>query len=235
MLSEDFWRKYFEVYDILNIVIPYKKLIRESFYELGILKSDKILDIGSGTGNFSIEFKKKTNGVFGLDNSKSAIDIHKSKDSTANIQLADITKEFPFKDNFFDKAFCGLTLHVIDPEERKRVIKNIFRVLKPGGILVLANPSKDFSPFKIYINHINEDVKNRGVLEVLKDIVKMFIPTIKMFYFNFIIKFRDHQDAMLEFDEQYNLLKSSGFINIKPTRTIYANCAILNIGRKPKL
>lgn len=53
MLNHKFWKKYFKDYDILNIVIPYQELLKTICEELDIKKGEKILEAGSGTGNFT--------------------------------------------------------------------------------------------------------------------------------------------------------------------------------------
>ena len=50
-LDEKFWEKYFKVYDVLNVVIPYKELMAELEKELDLKQDDVVLDVGSGTGN----------------------------------------------------------------------------------------------------------------------------------------------------------------------------------------
>ncbi|MDD4333474.1 MAG: class I SAM-dependent methyltransferase [Patescibacteria group bacterium] len=235
MLSEKFWKKYFSVYDILNMVLPYRDLKREVCDELGIKKDDLVLDAGSGTGNFSLYLKNIGGHVISLDNSQSAIKIHHSKDHNAEICFADITQRLPFNVEEFDKIMCVLTLHVINSEKRLSILKEFFRILKPGGMLVLANPYENFNPFRIYTEHIKKDIKKSGLLKVLKEIFILFMPTIKMFYYNIKIEIvsKNQKSNFLKFDEQYMLLKKSGFVNLSDTKATYADSVIINKGYKP--
>ncbi len=85
MLNEKFWEKYFKVYDILNIVIPYQELMDQLEKELDLNQEDIVLDVGSGTGNLMIKLRGKCKKIIGLDFSDAGIKIHKNKDPLAEV------------------------------------------------------------------------------------------------------------------------------------------------------
>ena len=74
MLAQKFWEKYFKVYDVLNIVIPYQELMAELGKELDLNHEDVVLDVGSGTGNFMERIKGKCKKVIGSDFSEAGIE-----------------------------------------------------------------------------------------------------------------------------------------------------------------
>ena len=81
---------------------------------------EKILDIACG--------KRKVNGAIGIDN---------DKQSDADI-ISDVTKGIWFKDNYFDTVFClNFLEHIM---EFDKVLSEIYRVLKPNGILHVEVP-----------------------------------------------------------------------------------------------
>jgi ubiquinone/menaquinone biosynthesis C-methylase UbiE len=43
----------------------------------------------------------------------------------------------PFKEASFDAAFLICVLHHVSPADRAGVLKDVFRVLKPGGVLLV--------------------------------------------------------------------------------------------------
>jgi len=65
MLDQKFWAKYFKVYDILNIVIPYQELLSELERELDLNNDDVVLDVGSGTGNLMFRIKGRCKKIIG--------------------------------------------------------------------------------------------------------------------------------------------------------------------------
>lgn len=56
-----------------------------------------------------------------------------------------------------------------------------------------------------------------------------------MFYYNRIIQkiHKFEKQNLFEYDEQRNLLKKAGFINISETKFVYSRQGILNKGYKP--
>ena len=99
---------------------------------------DNILDVGCGNGRFYDVLKSKNIKYSGIDNSEELIKIAKDKFSEANFEVADILK-IPFTDNSFDKVYCIAVLHHIPSNElRIEALKELKRVLKPGGLLILT-------------------------------------------------------------------------------------------------
>lgn len=234
MLANDFWDKYFKVYDVLNLVISYQELLREIIKESEIKKDELVLDAGGGTGNLSLLLEKDGAKVINLDFSKEALNIYKKKNKNAQIVFHDLTQKLRFPDNHFDKIVSNNTLYNIPREKRLDVMMELRRVLKPRGKIVIANIHKNFEPIKIYYDAIKENIKREGIFTTIKLILKMFVPTIKMFYYNFIIQ-KEHKfnkDNLFDFDEQKELLERAGFAYVSETKLVYANQGILNSAQK---
>ncbi len=230
MLNHKFWEKYFKDYDILNIVIPYRELLKTICDELDIKKGEKILEAGSGTGNLALEIKKRGAEVIGFDISEEGLNRHKLKDPEANIILGDLTKKLPFPDNYFNKICSNNTLYAIPIEKRKDVMREFYRISKPGGKILISNLAVGFKPFKIYLDHIEKRIKNNGLIYAVKEIITLSIPTIKMFYYNYLIK-KENKEGDFNFfgiNEQKELLGKAGFKNISETKKVFTNQAILN-------
>jgi ubiquinone/menaquinone biosynthesis C-methylase UbiE len=234
MLDNKFWKNYMRVFDVMNIVIPYQELLEKICQELVIKNGELILDAGSGTGSLSLKIKNYGGRVISIDNSNEALEIHIRKDSTAETVFADLTKPLNFPDNYFDKIACILTLHSIKYSDRQFVIDEFFRILKPGGKIVLANPCTTFSPLRIFLDHLKKDIKKSGFLKVLSDTFTKLGDTIKMFYYNLIIEKESKKGEykMLNIHEQEMMLGKSGFVNISETIIIYAKSAVLNSAYK---
>ncbi|MBN1157176.1 class I SAM-dependent methyltransferase [Candidatus Woesearchaeota archaeon] len=97
-------------------------------------KSDTILDIGCGTGRFTIPLAKRCRKIVGVDFSDEMLDVARRRSACLrNTEFinADITKKLPFRANTFDKVLCILVVdHVMDLSPLFREVR---RVLKPGG------------------------------------------------------------------------------------------------------
>src|SRR4030042_5882426 len=96
--------------------------------------------------------------VLGLDNCKEALDIYRKKDPTAELVLADLTEKLPFPDNHFDKIASNNTLYAIPREKQIITLREFYRILKPGGKILLSNTKKGWKPLKIYIQGITQNL-----------------------------------------------------------------------------
>ena len=144
--------------------------IRDFSYivELLSLESTKhlsVLDLGCGSGWTSIFLAKLGCSVTGVDISEEMIDIAKENAKKENnlpkgkikFVAADIEK-ISFK-NQFDRVLIYDGLHHC-PDEKK-VLKNIFKALKPGGMVLVVEPNKRHGRDK----NVQEISKKFGVLE----------------------------------------------------------------------
>jgi ubiquinone/menaquinone biosynthesis C-methylase UbiE len=112
------------------------------------LKSDQLLlDMGCGEGRHSIGALLETSAnVIGLDLSITDLNTAKSRLSDFDISGLDTFCSFgvgninaiPFENSSIDAVMCSEVLeHIDSPEES---IKELIRVLKPGGVMALSVP-----------------------------------------------------------------------------------------------
>jgi ubiquinone/menaquinone biosynthesis C-methylase UbiE len=97
-----------------------------------------VLDIGCGNGRYYSFFKEKDVKYVGIDNSASMISIARKKFPEGDFEMADAL-DLPFEANEFDGVVSFSVIHHIPSKElRKKFIQEAWRVLKPGGILVVT-------------------------------------------------------------------------------------------------
>jgi malonyl-CoA O-methyltransferase len=103
-------------------------------------QADNILDIGSGTGDFSQAVARAyAKNIFGIDSANGMNLLAKNKKMLTIIQAE--AESLPFKDNTFDLVVSNLTFQwVVD---LRRAFREVFRVLEPGGAFYFTCFSKE--------------------------------------------------------------------------------------------
>ncbi len=120
----------FDRYDSWYEKFPGKRLFR---WELNCLRNidpgDKALEIGVGTGRFASELGIK----FGIDPAFNPLKIAKQRGILA--VCAD-GRKVPFPENTFSSVFLIVTICFAD--EPQKLIEESYRILRPGGKIVLG-------------------------------------------------------------------------------------------------
>ena len=123
-----------KTYDSLNNLLSLKihVLWRKSAIKKIKNNPKKILDIGTGTGDFAIVAAKYTNAkIIGIDLSKKMIDVGKKKvlekklNTRITFKIADAEK-LPFKKNSFDVITSGFVVRNF--ENMQKGLSEIYRV-----------------------------------------------------------------------------------------------------------
>lgn len=121
-------------------------LLKEKNYDLS---KKEIADIGCGTGHLllyiSQNFKPLT--LTGFEYVESALKIARNTLPSANFIYYDIYEESIYQ---FDFIFCTEVLeHLLYPD---KALKNLEKMLKPGGVLLLTIPNGRNDTYKGHIN-----------------------------------------------------------------------------------
>jgi SAM-dependent methyltransferase len=94
------------------------------------------LDVGCGEGRFCRALKERNIPIIGIDPTKQLIERAKELDPFGDYRLAS-AEELPFPDETFDLVISYLTL--IDIADFREALREMARVLKPDGTLLIAN------------------------------------------------------------------------------------------------
>jgi len=115
--------------------------------------SPPVLDVGSGLGFFVECCQRHGTSVVGLELSKEGIAASASRHLP--IVRGDLTQQFPFRDNVFGSALAHHVLeHVPLPQERW-IIREVNRVLRPGGLFFAVSPNKFHPRARDEPDHVN--------------------------------------------------------------------------------
>jgi len=113
--------------------------------------SGKVLEIAPGPGYFCIELAKLgAYQITGLDISKSFVEIARRNARQAGLKIdfrEGNASAMPFPENTFDFTFCQAAFKNFS--EPVRAIAEMYRVLRPGGICVIADLRRDASAAEI--------------------------------------------------------------------------------------
>lgn len=113
------------------------------------IKNRTILDVGCWTGQFVNHFVDKAKSITGIDPESQAIKLAKINCPQGSFSVGDARK-LKLKDKSFDVAtFLDVIEHVPKGTELK-CLREINRVLKPNGILIMCTPFKH--PFSTYLD-----------------------------------------------------------------------------------
>ncbi|MBU2008906.1 MAG: methyltransferase domain-containing protein [Chloroflexi bacterium] len=139
-----------KVYDFF--AEPFERKHAETALEhLSIKEGETVLEIGFGTGHCLkriAEAVGKTGRVYGVDISSGMLEVTRRRLGKARLMervelhCADALS-LPYTDDTFDAAFMSFTLELFDTPEIPRLLKEVKRVLKPGGRIGVASMSKE--------------------------------------------------------------------------------------------
>ncbi len=136
-------------YDTLMKVALHEEALKNTLLEeANILPGQRVLDFGCGTATLTIMGKQKYPDAdfVGLDVDENILRIAKKKMSKKGLDInIDIYDGFnlPYEDNTFDRVISSFVFHHLSTEQKKDILKQIYRILKPGGsvyILDFGNP-----------------------------------------------------------------------------------------------
>ena len=115
---------------------------------LGIGPGLRFLDAGCGRGEVMLAAAAAGCAVAGADYSEAAVAI--CRETVAEVEGAEVERadvaDLPWPDGSFDRILMGDVIEHLDPEHGERAVRELRRVLRPGGrLLVHTAPNRFFT------------------------------------------------------------------------------------------
>jgi ubiquinone/menaquinone biosynthesis C-methylase UbiE len=106
--------------------------------ETRISPGSNVLDIGCGTGHLAGELMQRGYAACGVDLSEAMVAYAREHYDPDRFRVGDI-EQIPFPDNTFDAVMCLGVMEYLEKDEH--ALREMWRVLKPGGHAVITTPS----------------------------------------------------------------------------------------------
>jgi len=221
------FEKIYENYDQMNSVISFQQHIKwrnDTMKKMDVKNGAKALDVCCGTADWTIalaEAAGKDGEVVGLDFSKNMLKIGEEKLQARNLDQATLihgnAMELPFEDNSFDYVTIGFGLRNVP--DYNQVLREMYRVLKPGGMAVCLETSQPTLP---------------GFKQAYRLYFRFIMPMFGKLFAKSYDEYSWLQESAKDFPGMKELAKmfsEAGFINVE-YKPYSGGVAAVHIGRK---
>ncbi|MGW4210725.1 class I SAM-dependent methyltransferase [Lentzea sp. NPDC004789] len=162
-------------YDLLHQVTGLAAVHREMITLARLRGGRRVLDVGCGTGNLLRSTGKRHPDVelTGVDPDLKMLARAERKTRRAGVKARldrGFAQELAFPDDSFDVVFSSLMLHHLDPAAKDEMLAEVRRVLRPDGVLVLADIRHEAAGERIAAAGFTVEPTRRRKLRMLAEI-----------------------------------------------------------------
>ncbi|WP_227936184.1 demethylmenaquinone methyltransferase [Alkalihalobacillus deserti] len=217
----------YKKYDVMNSVISFqrhKAWRKDTMKKMNVQIGNHALDVCCGTADWTIALAEavgKEGRVEGLDFSKNMLKVGQKKVKEQNLTQIHLTHgnamELPYDDNSFDFVTIGFGLRNVP--NYKQVLREMYRVTKPGGSVVCLETSQPTIP-------------------VFKQLYFFYFSQIMPIFGKFFAKSYDEyswlQESTMSFPNREKLasmFREAGLSNVE-VKSYSGGVAAMHIGKK---
>jgi len=150
------WAPY---YDLVTNLMTFGQAarLRKTTVDQALIKpGDRVLDVGCGTGEVTLlaKISAKHGAVYGIDPAPEMIAVARKKAARKGLEIdfrVGVIEALPFPDGSLDVVTSSLMMHHLPEDLKARGLAEIYRVLKPGGRLLIADFMR---PTGSFLNHL---------------------------------------------------------------------------------
>lgn len=160
-----FWNNYGKIYRHLEASTPYKNMLSDIAKIVAQHSFAKWLDAGCGPGtmiNLIINNQNNYDKIVGIDFDGVMLDQATRRlrhNSKVVIQSGDLSKNLAFEDKSFNAILANLVLSYViifnnkytGSDALKEVLKEMYRLLSPGGLFIWTTPSEKVNFSKVFL------------------------------------------------------------------------------------
>jgi len=124
--------------------LKYDETLKRVFDSAAAQKGDLVLDVGIGTGNLALIFLERGCRMVGLDPSSRMLQMAEDrlaewKDQCSTQVCEDPFLAIPYPNDTFDVIVSTYSIHHLTDEQKRLAIREMKRVLKPSGRIVIGD------------------------------------------------------------------------------------------------
>ena len=150
------WAPYYDFVTNLMTLGQAPRLRKATIDQAMIKPGDSVLDVGCGTGEVTLAAKARARqgNVYGIDPAPEMISVARKKAARKRLEIdfrVGVIEALPFPDSSIDVVTSSLMMHHLPEDLKARGLAEIYRVLKPGGRLLIADFMR---PTGALLNHL---------------------------------------------------------------------------------
>jgi ubiquinone/menaquinone biosynthesis C-methylase UbiE len=211
-----FWRDYLVGRDqsvgieLMTAASPYRALMRTQIRNLALYPGDRVADLGSGTGSFVRELARfpeapralvvdefdyvreaheRARGRIGSESRAAEVDV---SFTLCDLDLRHEHQRIPVRSRSYDAVIGSLVLSYL--EQPLLLLREMYRILRPGGRLVVSSMCRDADISKLYVESLAE-LRDSSALQTIPEVKTSNLETVARSFLNDAARILDLEES----------------------------------------